>query len=488
MHKRHLPHLVDLMMSVPWCIYPGALEAMQTFVTQTEISDQERALIAESMHGSKAAEALAFRENTKRDDSRRMQMRDGVALISITGPIYRYASMFDDLSGGATTAVIAKDFQRALDDPMVQAILFIIDSPGGEGQGISELADMIFAARGSKPVGVYSEGMLASAALWIASAADVIGVEPTTWVGSIGTIISVIDPAKRPTPYIQFVSEDAPKKRPDPYSEAGRAYLQSLANRTNQEFVQSVMRNRGMTRDQVVAIEGAVLVGSDAIEAGLIDRLASEEDMIVVMRERAQQQREQQLGLTNAAHTHKETPMPGDAKGFWSGFWSGAKEQGLLDLPSPAVAQIAQDANTPAPDAAQNVAQNAEITRLRQQLEASRQAEATTFVNGLIKAHQLLPADRDNVHALYMQASADDLIHGPITLASGQTTRVALVKASQQGRAAHDLTKEQLDPKQNAQQILTNSQHTKTGEEAELDAVEQSARAYAARTNGIKRS
>lgn len=479
MQQRHLPHLVDLMMSVPWCIYPGALEAMQTFATQTDLSDDDRAIIALSMHGSKAPEALAFRDNTKRDDSRRMQMRDGVALVFINGPIYRYASMFDDISGGATTAAIAADFQRALDDPMVQAILFIINSPGGEGTGISELSTLIFASRGIKPIGVYSEGMLASAALWIASAADIIGIEPTTWVGSIGTIISVIDPAKRPTPYIQFVSQDAPKKRPDPYSEAGQAYLQGLANRTNQEFVESMMRNRGMTRDSVLSIEGAVRVGSDAIAAGLVDRLASEEDMIVLMRERAHQQRTGSLSAAQAAPGR--TTYMADSKGFWASFFGAAREEGLLDdAPAVVPAQIAAQAGT----AQSNTDHQAEITRLREQLTTAHTAEASAFVEQLVTNNQAWPAERETLTALYMQASADDLTHGAITLTNGtQTTRVALVKAGHTQRSKHTLTTEQLAHNQNAQ-VLLNKTTTPTGDEVDVEAARAEANAYATQMNG----
>lgn len=481
MHRLPLYHLA---LTIPWCITPDALEAMLVIAAREEMDTAE---IAQRMHGSRAPEALAFRENSRRDDSRRMRMRDGVALIAIDGPIFRYADMFTDMSGGVTTDAIAKDFQRAMDDPGVLAVLLVIDSPGGEATGISELADMIYANRATKPIGAYGEGMVASAACWLASATEVIGVEATTWVGSIGTVIGVPDPTKRPSSTIQFVSTDAPKKRPDPTTEAGRTYIQGLANRTNTVFVESIMRHRGMTREAVVAIEGGMLVGSDAVEAGLVDRLASEEEMIVLLRERAQQRQERAfapLPLATAANTsaaNGRKTLMADPKRFWSGFFGAAREEGLLDDQTPPAAPAAPA--VPAPPQ-----QSAELERLRQQLRDSHTAQATTFVEQLVTANQALPAEREALHALYVQACADDLAHGPITQANGtQTSRAALVKTSQQGRATHSLTKEQVPVGQNAQ-ILANLQQTPTDDEVDIEATKAEASAYATRMNGKPKS
>jgi ClpP class serine protease len=47
-----------------------------------------------------------------------------------------------------------------------------IDSPGGEVNGANELAQAIYDARGKKPIVAYVGGAGASAAYWVASAAD----------------------------------------------------------------------------------------------------------------------------------------------------------------------------------------------------------------------------------------------------------------------------------------------------------------------------
>ena len=117
-------------------------------------------------------EALEARLGRPLDNTRAVSIRDGVAVIPITGPIMRYANLFTRISGATSTQELATDLQTALDSPQVRAIVLNIDSPGGEASGINELADMIHASRGKKPIKAYVGGTGASAAYWIASAAD----------------------------------------------------------------------------------------------------------------------------------------------------------------------------------------------------------------------------------------------------------------------------------------------------------------------------
>lgn len=170
-----------------------------------------------------------------------------------------------------------------------------------------------------------------------------------------------------------------------------------------------------------------------------------------------------------------------DNKSFWSSFFGAAREEGLLDdAPALPPAQIAHEARATQPVEQQQ----AEIVRLREQLATARASEASAFVAQLITNSQALPAEQEALTTLYLQASADDMAHGPITLANGQqTTRTALVKTAQIGRAKHTLTQEQLRPDQNAQ-VLFNQTHTHTDEDDDVAAATASAQRYAARANG----
>jgi ClpP class serine protease len=116
----------------------------------------------------------------------------------------------------------------ALEIPQITSIILDIDSPGGEVNGVSELASMIFEARGTKPIIAYASGDAASGAYWIASAADEIVVSETSALGSnwCGWYLRGKS-AKESAETVEIVSSQSPHKRLDPMSDDGRAKLQT---------------------------------------------------------------------------------------------------------------------------------------------------------------------------------------------------------------------------------------------------------------------
>jgi capsid assembly protease len=231
-------------------------------------------------------EAVSMRLGRPLDNTRTVQMRDGVAVIPITGPVFRYANLFTEVSGATATGIIARDFQAAVENPYVRGIVLEINSPGGEATGINELAEAIYQARGSKPIVAYVEGAGASAAYWLASAAGEIVMDPTALVGSIGVVMSYTDTRERDeksgAKRVEIVSSQSPDKRSDPSTEAGRAKVQTIVDAMAEVFVSTVARNRGVSAETVLSDfgRGGVLVGTAAVAAGMADRIGSLETVI----------------------------------------------------------------------------------------------------------------------------------------------------------------------------------------------------------------
>ncbi len=71
-----------------------------------------------------------------------LEYRGSNAVINVTGPIFRYANMFTEISGATSTDAIAKAIGEA-EQSDVEAIVFNFDSPGGEATEISNLAELI---------------------------------------------------------------------------------------------------------------------------------------------------------------------------------------------------------------------------------------------------------------------------------------------------------------------------------------------------------
>lgn len=251
----------ELAASRPWLMTGDALDSLMA------VADRQGDV-----------QALEARLGRSLDNTRNVTVREGVAVIPITGPIFRYANLFTEISGATSTQVLATDIQTALDDPQIKAIVLNADSPGGEATGINELAEMIYQARGTKPIKAYVGGQAASAMYWIASAADEVIVDDTAQLGSVGVVLSLRKREDRPgEKSYEIVSSNAPNKRPDMETEAGRAQLQTRTDELASVFLDKTSRNRSIPREEVNDRfrQGGMATGALAVEAGMADRLGS---------------------------------------------------------------------------------------------------------------------------------------------------------------------------------------------------------------------
>ena len=222
----------------------------------------------------------------ERRQSGMVNMRNGVAVINAFGPIFPHADIFTDISGATSVETLALRFGEALDAPDVKAIVLNVDSPGGNIVGINEFANMIYQSRGKKPIIAYTGGLCASAAYWIASAADKIVADQTAFLGSIGVVAAWTDDSearkKEGLTDYEVVSSQSPDKRQDPNSKEGRAKLQTELDALADIFLGSVARNRGTNAAFVGENygKGGVLISDEAVKVGMADGLGSLEGII----------------------------------------------------------------------------------------------------------------------------------------------------------------------------------------------------------------
>jgi len=231
-------------------------------------------------------EAVAARIGQPLDDARGVMNYRGTAVVNIRGPLFRYRSIWTWLLGGTSVEETALALHAAVDDPGVQRIVLAINSPGGQIDGINELANMIRAANGTKPVTAYVDGLAASGGYWLASAAGKIVADETAQLGSIGVLATVIDDreaeAKHGVKRYEIVSSQSPLKRTDPGTDEGRAQLQQMVDAMAQVFISKVAKFRGTSEAKVAGDfgRGAVLPAHDAVSVGMADALGSLEGLI----------------------------------------------------------------------------------------------------------------------------------------------------------------------------------------------------------------
>lgn len=252
--------------SVPWLC---TVECLETILA---VAERELSL--------RVAPELVEARKAQRQKGSKLRTRDGVGIIDVRGPIVRHADLFTELCDGTSTASLATTFTEALDRHDVHSVLLAVDSPGGEAAGIGDLAQLIANARGKgKPIVAHVDGAGASAAYWIASAAEEVALSRTAFVGSIGAVFTYRDNRaameRQGVRQVEFVSSVSPEKRPDVATDLGRAVIQRQADALGLEFARSVARQRGITLEDVKAARGGMLMGREAVRARLADRVST---------------------------------------------------------------------------------------------------------------------------------------------------------------------------------------------------------------------
>lgn len=260
MHKRPAIRVLNAMLSEPWLILPDRLEQLAQVALRL----------------NEAPEAVAAKLGRPLDNTRAVTIRDGVAIVPITGPIVRYADMFSEVSGLTSVEALARDLNEAAENPAVGAIVLEIDSPGGQAAGVADMAGIIAAI--DKPIIAYIDNQAASAAYWFAAASDEIVISRAAMLGSVGVVVNAN--AKRADGTIQIVSSQSPHKRPDLSTESGRARVQTIVDDLAAVFIADVARFRGVSEETVTSWEGDMLVGQKAVDAGMADRIGDLESII----------------------------------------------------------------------------------------------------------------------------------------------------------------------------------------------------------------
>jgi signal peptide peptidase SppA len=243
------------------------------------------------------------------DNEKMWDVRDGVARIQISGPLIKRGDWMDDLSGVSSYEGIALQLNEALESKKVKNIVLAIDSPGGEAAGCELMAQMIHESLGKKPIVAFTDGYAASAAYFLACAADYVVASPSAELGSIGTVYGMVDDSKMlermGLERIEIVSVQSPKKRfnlSDPKSrKEGLNDIQIRANDMAQIFVDAVAEYRGVSAETVLSDfgQGGVMIASKAVEAGMADAVMSYEELHALLVDGGLPQRSPRLQKAN---------------------------------------------------------------------------------------------------------------------------------------------------------------------------------------------
>ncbi|MBC7954356.1 MAG: S49 family peptidase [Cytophagales bacterium] len=210
---------------------------------------------------------------------------DGVVSTTST-PHTAVVEIKGEIASGAEASAenVVAALRAAFDDEGAQAVVLLINSPGGSPVQAGIINDEITRLKGLHEKKVYAvvEETCASAAYYIAAAADDIYVDKASLVGSIGVLMDgfgFTGLMEKLGIERRLMTAGANKGLLDPFSpqdESQRLFMQNLLSEIHAQFIEVVKKGRGdRLKETPDTFSGLVWNGQQAVALGLADGLGN---------------------------------------------------------------------------------------------------------------------------------------------------------------------------------------------------------------------
>lgn len=258
------PWAIDPMYARAW--YPVLLQIFegsravvfggQTVVDNRELSQSRknsRPYVIGGVAGKTTPPASSSVITIQEDDSKEISYQKlqeapprSIAVIPITGPVLK-----EDGLSSIGTETKGEFLKQAYETPNIAGVLLKISSGGGEVSGTMSFANIV--KQRNKPVVAHGSDLVGSAAYWIALNADsIILNDPSTQVGSIGVMMTLVDDTayweKMGINWIDVVAKGSEDKN--------KAYFDALKGKLDGIKKESLNPLREMFADAVLQARG----------------------------------------------------------------------------------------------------------------------------------------------------------------------------------------------------------------------------------------
>lgn len=212
-----------------------------------------------------------------------------VAYIPVLGELVTYIPASENATSTnpqdmTASEDVTQSIRDAAADPSIKAIVLEIDSPGGDPVAGEEIESGLKLSGKPTVALIRSEG--ASAAYMAATGANTIFASEFSMVGSIGITESYTDQSQQDVAEGITYNQLSIGKYKDMFdpdtslTPEERSLALSQLQLMYQEFVAIVAQNRDMSTSSVLTLaNGAAIPGQQALQAGLVDKLGTIEDV-----------------------------------------------------------------------------------------------------------------------------------------------------------------------------------------------------------------
>jgi len=210
--------------------------------------------------------------------------RNGFVIIGIYGPLMNREDLFFDSYEGIRSRVAAAMAKTP------RGVVLALDSPGGQVAGLFETVRSIrqMADRSKVPLYAFVENQATSAAYALACATQRIGITPAASVGSIGVIDSLIDATdaqKQMGLRIQLITSGN-RKSDGGSGQPSYQAINAAGERVSQVadlFFDLVSQARGVSVEDVRAMDAGILIGQRAVDARLADQVTTLDEFLAAI-------------------------------------------------------------------------------------------------------------------------------------------------------------------------------------------------------------
>jgi protease-4 len=210
-----------------------------------------------------------------------LSIGEKIAVVYIEGPIISSKRVIEEL----------KDYEE---DDSVKALVLRVNSPGGGVAPSQEIFRVVKRISEQKHVVTSMGALAASGGYYISAPSSVIVANPGTLTGSIGVIMEIpnienlMDKIGIKTQVIKSGELKDMGSSFRKMSKKDREVLQGIIDDVYEQFITDVAEMRSMDLEDVrVLADGRILTGSQALKAGLVDKMGGLDDAIDVAAELA---------------------------------------------------------------------------------------------------------------------------------------------------------------------------------------------------------
>lgn len=234
-----------------------------------------------------------------------------VAVMSLNHPIYKY----DQSCGPMGTQSYMRELRYMEQDNDIAGVVLKIDSGGGQADGNAEFAAFLKSYK--KPVVVHTNGMLASAAYYMAAGANEIISSPYAMsIGSIGTMMMSVNPKG-------MIEKEGGKLHliyATKSTQKNHAFNELILNDDVNPMREDVLDPLQATFEKDVkamrpdidnsVFNGAVFAPDQALELGMVDSIGSLEDAVSRVITLSRKQNNNNQNNSNQETIMETTPRP----------------------------------------------------------------------------------------------------------------------------------------------------------------------------------